>query len=106
MILTTLLLFILFSFSLPRCFTQSYLFVGLSEQNAHTLHWQAVVAQRTGVTAEARGSVHTLHSGEAGVKLALRNKKEDMSSAEAAGMYVSLRAFPQKLLGLMTFLLM
>lgn len=49
-----------------------YLFVGLGEQNTHALHWQAAVAQRTGVTAVARGRVHTLHSREAGVKLALQ----------------------------------
>lgn len=53
-----------------------YLFVGLGEQDAHTLHRQAAVAQRTGVAAVARGRVHALHSGETGVKLALQEKKK------------------------------
>lgn len=53
----------------------SYLFVGLSEQNAHALHWQADVTQRAGVAAEARGSVNALHSREAGVKLALQKRR-------------------------------
>ena len=64
-----------------------YLFVGLGEQDAHTLHRQAAVAQRTGVAAVARGRVHALHSGETGVKLALqekKKKKEGMSAVEAA----------------------
>ncbi|KAG7241175.1 hypothetical protein INR49_025918 [Caranx melampygus] len=36
-------------------------------QNSHTLHWQAGVAQGTGVAAEARGRVDALHSREAGL---------------------------------------
>lgn len=54
-----------------------YLFVGLGKQNAHTLHRQAGVAQWTGLTAVARGGVHTLHSGEAGVKLTLQKGKHE-----------------------------
>lgn len=55
-----------------------YLFVVLGVQNAHTLHWQAGVAQRTAVTAETRGSVHALHSREAGVKLALQKRGHEL----------------------------
>lgn len=54
----------------------SYLFIGLSVHYAHTLHWQAGVAQRTGVTAEAWGSVDAAHSRKAGVKLTLQKGHE------------------------------
>lgn len=68
------IIIILFSFCLcpPYLFPLSYLCVCLSEQNSHALHREAGVAQRTGVAAVARGSVHTLHASKAGVKLALQ----------------------------------
>lgn len=82
-----------------------YLFVGLGVQNTHTLHCQAGVAQWTGVTAEARGSIHTLHSREAGVKLALQ--KEGHEHCWSCKMNVVLTGLlPESFLGLMTLLLM
>lgn len=59
-----------------------YLFVVLGLQDPHPLHWQAGVAQRTGLAAVAGGGVHALHSREAGVKLTLQ--REDVSAGEAA----------------------
>lgn len=104
-----LLLCSLYSSLHQKVFASSicYLFVGLGEQDAHTLHRQAAVAQRTGVAAVTRGRVHALHSGETRVKLALQGKKEDTSAVEAAKcMWVSQGLFTEKLLGLMTLLLM
>lgn len=88
---------------LSFCF---YLFVGLSEHNAHALDWHADVAQWTGVTPEAWCGVHTLHSGETRVKPALR-EKDDRSCAEAAEIDVFLKGLlPKSFLGLMTFVLL
>lgn len=66
-----------------------YLFVGLGEQNAHTFHRQAGVAQRTGLTAVARGSVHALHSREAGVKLTLQKGGHEHAVEAAKCMWFS-----------------
>ena len=54
-----------------------YLFVGLCVYDAHTLYSQAGVSQRTRVTSEPRGGVHTIHSREAGVKLALQERRKE-----------------------------
>lgn len=73
-----------------------YLFVGLGVQNAHALHRQAAVAQRTDVTAEARGGVHALHSKEAGVKLALQEGKRTRALLKLKNVCGSHGASPQK----------